>query len=60
MKGETEMNFTELWMNIFGTVTGWFGINIGFWVGMGICAAIVVVMNLICWLMPPRKDRETD
>ncbi len=54
------MNFTELWLDLFGTVTGWFGVNIGFWVGMGVCAAIVLAMNLICWLMPPKKDKDTE
>ncbi len=54
------MDLAELWINLFGTVNGWFGINIGFWVGIGICAAIVVAMNLICWMMPSRKDRKRE
>ncbi len=54
------MNLAELWMNLFGTITGWFDINVGFWAGMDVCAGIVLAMNLICWLMPPKKDKENE
>ncbi len=60
MKGEDKMGSTEFWVNLFGTANGWFGINIGFWVGMGFTALAVVVENLVFWLMPPHKDGDGD
>lgn len=27
-----------------------------FWIGLIIVLAIIVLMNLICWLLPPKKQ----
>lgn len=27
----------------------------GFWIGLLIVLAIIALMNLICWLLPPKK-----
>ena len=48
------MNWTTLWMKLFGTTT-WLGINMGFWVSMGVTALIVIVMNLVFWNMKPAE-----
>ena len=48
------MKWTALWMKIFGTTT-WLGVNMGFWVSMGITALIVIIMNLFFWGMKPKK-----
>lgn len=48
------MNWTMLWMNLFGTVSFW-GINMGFWVGMAAVLLIVVLMNVVFWSLKPKK-----
>ena len=32
------MNWTAIWTSLFGT-TSLFGVNMGFWVGTGLCSA---------------------
>nr|WP_318686696.1 hypothetical protein [uncultured Acetatifactor sp.] len=49
------MNWTEIWIDLFGTITLW-GLNMGFWVSMGVVALIVVLMNLVFWCMKPNKS----
>ena len=49
------MKWAGLWMKIFGTTT-FLGIDMGFWVSMGITAVIVVIMNLGFWAMKPLKN----
>lgn len=46
------MNWNEIWITLFGT-TEWMGINLGFWVALGIVALIVAVMNVTFWTMKP-------
>lgn len=41
-------------MNLFGA-TSFFGINMGFWVGIAVVLLIVVIMNVIFWSMKPQK-----
>ena len=48
------MDWKTLWMNLFGT-TEFAGLNLGFWVAMGVVALIVVLMNLVFWCMPKKR-----
>lgn len=48
------MKWNVLWMKLFGTTT-WLGINMGFWVSMGITAVVVILMNLVFWNQKPYK-----
>ena len=52
------MAWKELWMNLFGR-TEWLGINMGFWVGIGVVLLVVVAMNVVFWSMKPRHPRNT-
>lgn len=45
--------FSNLWMKLFGTMS-LFGINTGFWVGMGVVTLIVVIENIVFWCMRPK------
>ena len=44
------MNWTNLWLTIFGT-TEFLGIDMGFWVSMGISLLIALLMNVVFWSM---------
>ena len=46
------MNWNYIWMNLFGT-TVWHGVNMGFWVSMGISLIVAVLMNLVFWSTKP-------
>lgn len=47
--------WANLWMKIFGA-TQWLGLDIGFWVSMGVVALIVVIMHVVFWgIMKPKK-----
>ena len=48
------MNWMELWMKLFGTAE-WLGLNMGFWVSMGVVLLIVIVMNIVFWSMKPKR-----
>lgn len=48
------MNWTNLWMNLFGTTTLW-GLDMGFWVAMGAVLLIVIVMNAVFWSVKPKQ-----
>ena len=50
------MNFAKLWMSIFGT-TSWLGIDMGFWVSMGISLFIAIAMNIVFWNMSPYQNK---
>lgn len=52
------MKWTEIWMNLFGTVS-LFKVNMGFWVGLAAVLLIVVLMNAVFWNMKPKKESET-
>lgn len=47
------MNWTGIWMKLFGTTTLW-GLNMGFWVALAAVALIVIVMNAVFWGMKPK------
>lgn len=40
------MNWATIWINLFGT-TSFLGIDMGFWVGMGVVSLIVIIMNVV-------------
>lgn len=46
------MNWTSIWLKIFGTTTLW-GFNMGFWVSLSAVFLIVLLMNLIFWSIKP-------
>lgn len=53
------MNWTQLFLKLFGR-TELLGINLGFWVAMGICLLVVVSMNLVFWgIKPGSKKKNT-
>ncbi len=43
-----KVDWQGLWMAIFGT-DEWLGLNMGFWVAMGIIAIVVLVQNIVFW-----------
>ena len=47
------MNWAAVWMNLFGT-TSFLGIDMGFWVSMGISLLVAILMNVVFWGMKPR------
>ncbi len=49
------MNWTKIWLDLFGTTTLW-GIDMGFWVSLGVVALIVILMNAIFWSLKPKKQ----
>ncbi len=49
------MNWTGIWMKLFGTTTLW-GLNMGFWVALATVALIVIVMNAVFWGMKPKTE----
>ncbi len=49
------MNWAKIWMDLFGTTTLW-GLDMGFWVSMGVVALIVILMNVIFWCLKPKKQ----
>ena len=51
------MNWNEIWITLFGT-TEWMGINLGFWVALGIVVLIVAAMNVIFWSMKPLHPQQ--
>ena len=53
------MNWKEIWMTLFGT-TEWLGLNMGFWVSMGVVVLIVIIMNVVFWAMMKPKKRKID
>lgn len=46
------MNWTALWMTLFGTAQ-WLGIDLGFWAAMAVTGLVVIGMNLIFWTRKP-------
>ena len=49
------MTWNEIWLDIFGTTTYW-GVDMGFWLGMGISLLVAVLMNVVFWSMPPYRQ----
>ena len=46
------MNWTTLWLKLFGTTTLW-GLNMGFWVSLSVVLLIVILMNTLFWSLKP-------
>ncbi len=42
------------WIRLFGTASLW-GLDMGFWLSMGLVLLIVILMNVIFWGMKPRN-----
>lgn len=53
------MNWTTIWMNLLGT-TSFFGIDMGFWVGIAVVLLIVVLMNVVFWNAKPLVETHHD
>lgn len=49
------MNLATIWKSLFGGTTSFFGIDMGFWVGIAVVLLIVVLMNVVFWSMKPKK-----
>lgn len=45
-----------LYMTLFGT-TQWLGLDMGFWVSLGMVLLIVIIMNTVFWTMKPKKNK---
>lgn len=52
------MNWSAIWMTLFGS-TDLLGLDMGFWVSMGISALVAILMNIVFWSMKP-KDKKHD
>lgn len=52
------MNWTGIWMKLFGTTTLW-GLDMGFWVALAAVALIVIVMNAVFWGMKPKTEESS-
>ena len=50
------MNWKTVWITLFHT-TKWLGIDIGFWVSMGIALFIAILMNLVFWSLKPINEK---
>lgn len=53
------MNWVQIWMKIFGTTT-FMGIDMGFWVSMGISLLVAIIMNMVFWSMKPYDKTKAD
>lgn len=49
------MNWATIWINLFGT-TSFLGIDMDFWVGMGVVSLIAIIMNVVFWGMKSPKS----
>lgn len=49
------MNWTKIWIDLFGTTTLW-GLDMGFWVSISVVILIVILMNVIFWCIKPKKS----
>ena len=52
------MNWTNLWMKLFGTTT-WLHVDIGFWVSMGISLLVAIIMVIVFWSMKPYQAEKS-
>ncbi|MCD7709702.1 MAG: hypothetical protein LUI02_07490 [Clostridiales bacterium] len=52
------LNWESFFLNVFGTLKGWGGINVGFWVAMIVVALVVLIENIVFWCMKPRPEAE--
>ncbi len=45
--------WANLWINLFGGVDGWRGLDWGCWIAMGVVALVVIVENIVFWGFKP-------
>ncbi len=50
------VDWPALWVRLFGSVDGWFGIDWGFWVSMIVVALFVVIENVFFWTRKPFSE----
>ena len=54
------MNWKMIWLNVFHTTT-WFGVDVGFWISMGISLLVAILMNVVFWSLKPKiKNKATN
>lgn len=46
------MNFRKIWLALFGT-DEWLGLDIGFFVALGLVILLVILMNVVFWTRKP-------
>ena len=51
------MVWANVWMKTFHT-TELFGIDLGFWMSMGISAFVAVLLIVVFWSMKPYDDKK--
>lgn len=51
------MDWNKIWMDFFGTVK-FLGLDMGFWVSLGVVVLIVIFMNLLFWTRKPKEKGE--
>lgn len=49
------MKWKEIWMTLFEKCD-WLGLNMGFWVSMGVVLLIAILMNVVFWIMKLHID----
>ena len=52
------VHWTSIWMSLFGT-TSFLGLDMGFWVSMGISLLVAILMNHVFWGMKPKRDKHS-
>lgn len=35
-----------------------FDVEVGYWIGMGAVVGLTLAYILVCWLIPPKKEKE--
>ena len=51
------MNWMNLWLKLFGTTT-WMGLDMGFWVSMGISVLVALGMVIVFWNTKPFEEKK--
>lgn len=53
------MNWKMIWLSLFKTTT-WLGIDIGFWISMGISLLVAIIMNVVFWSLKPKNNKKSE
>ncbi len=53
---ENGYEMERLGMLYFGTAES-FGIDLGFWIALFLIMIIVILVNLVCWTMTPKRRK---
>ena len=51
------MNWTKIWLSLFGSTT-MLGVDMGFWVSMGISALVALLMVIVFWSTKPYNKQK--